>query len=49
MGRSEFVMIKGDRLSEGRGMNKDTKVTIDMPGDDTKLLMESHVSHCNLE
>ena len=42
-------MIKGDRLSEGRGMNKDTKVTIDMPGDDTKLLMDSHVSHCNLE
>lgn len=48
VGRSEFVMIKGDRLSEGRGMNKDTKVTIDMPGDDTKLLMESHVMHPNL-
>ena len=47
MGRSEFVMIKGD--SEGKGMNRDTKVTIDMPGDETKLLMESHVSYCTME
>ena len=42
-------MIKGNRHIEGMGMNKDTKVTIDMPGDDTNLLMDSHVSHFNWE
>ena len=47
LGRSEFVMInEGNSRSEGRGMNKDTKVVIDIPGvgDETKLLMESQVS-----
>ena len=45
LGRSEFVMInEGNSHSEGRGMNRDTKVSIDMPGDETKLLMESQVS-----
>ena len=46
LGQTDFVMINesGVSASEGRGLNKDKRVMIDMLGTETNLLIQPQVS-----